>query len=304
MAQKDLAEKGLERHNAIFADILNGGVFGGEQAIDPNALHDMDTQVSYYDGTKLRELRRDVVKLLDDEVLHLACIGLENQSSPDPDMPFRVIGYDGANYEAQCDRGGKHYPVITLVVYFNYKRTWKGPLTLGEAVTVSPRFKPLFHDYGINLISVADMTREQVNRFKSDFKVVADFFVQKKQTNHYEPPKGIKLDHPTDTLRMLDTFGHTNFGAAFNLDDPEGVPDNMYDIVKEFENKGIQKNAADNLGTISQCLISQLEQRFPDFPDNLKDSIRNMTDLKKLTTLTFNAGAAHSLDEIARQLAV
>ena len=300
MAQKDLAEKGLERHNAIFADILNGGVFGGEQAIDPNALHDMDTQVSFYDGTKLRELRRDVVKLLDDEVLHLACIGLENQSSPDPDMPFRVIGYDGANYEAQCYRGGKHYPVITLVVYFNYKRTWKGPLTLGEAVTVSPRFKPLFRDYGINLISVADMTREQVNRFKSDFKVVADFFVQKKQTNHYEPPKGIKLAHPTDTLRMLDTFGHTNFASAFNLDDPEGVPDNMYDIVNEFKKRGTEETTH----TQAQYLISTLEQRFPDFPDSLKNSIRQVTDSKKLIELSFNAGSAHSLDEIARQLAV
>ena len=92
---------------------------------------------------------------------------------------------------------------------------------------------------------------------------------------------------------------------GFNKTPKEGT---MYDIVGEFEKKGIeigkQKADAEALGIMSQCLIAHLEQRFPNFPDNLKDRIKNMTDLKKLATFIFNAGAAHSLDEIARQLAV
>ena len=86
----------------------------------------------------------------------------------------------------------------------------------------------------------------------------------------------------------------------------------MYDIVKEFENKGIdkgidigiQKNAADNLDTLSQLLISTLEQRFPGFPDNLKTAIKHESDIKRIGGLLVSAGTTPSPEEFAKQLAV
>ena len=33
--------------------------------------------------------------------LRLACVGFENQTSSDSDMPLRVIAYDGMEYQAQ-----------------------------------------------------------------------------------------------------------------------------------------------------------------------------------------------------------
>ena len=33
--------------------------------------------------------------------IRIACVGLENQTRPDPDMPLRVIGYDGVEYRAE-----------------------------------------------------------------------------------------------------------------------------------------------------------------------------------------------------------
>ncbi len=82
----------------------------------------------------------------------------------------------------------------------------------------------------------------------------------------------------------------------------------MYDIVGEFEKKGIeigkQKATAEYFGIQAQCLISDLERRFPDFPDDLKERIRRVTDANKLIKLAFCAGSARSPEEIARQLEV
>ncbi len=74
----------------------------------------------------------------------------------------------------------------------------------------------------------------------------------------------------------------------------------MYDIVGEFEKKGIEKYA----GIQTQCLISTLEQRFPGFPDNLKDRIKKVTDANKMFDLIACAALAKSPEEIARQLEV
>ena len=78
----------------------------------------------------------------------------------------------------------------------------------------------------------------------------------------------------------------------------------MYDIVGEFEEKGRQKATAEALGTLSPLLISTLEQRFSGIPDSLKESIGKVTDVKRMGTLLVSAGAARSLEEFAKQLAV
>ena len=50
--------------------------------------------------------------------IRLACVGFENQTQADPDMPLRVMSYDGAEYRAQLAKAGSRYPVVTLVLYF------------------------------------------------------------------------------------------------------------------------------------------------------------------------------------------
>ena len=78
------------------------------------------------------------------------------------------------------------------------------------------------------------------------------------------------------------------------------VTQSTQQLVEKLHQEGMQKS----VGTLSQFLISALEQRFPDFPDNLKASIRQVTDIKRLGELTLFAGTAHSPEEFARQMAV
>ena len=78
------------------------------------------------------------------------------------------------------------------------------------------------------------------------------------------------------------------------------VTQSTLQLIEELRQKGRQEFS----GTMSQRLISKLEHRFPDFPDSLKDRIRQVTDANKMFDLIDCAASAHSPEEFAKQLAV
>ena len=101
MGEKDIAEKVLEDYNDVFADIVNVLLFQGEQIVKPEQLEDKTLRSSYKADGKLREIVRDVGKNWNQDTIRIACLGIENQTDSDADMPLRVISYDGAEYRAQ-----------------------------------------------------------------------------------------------------------------------------------------------------------------------------------------------------------
>ncbi len=96
MAEKDIAEKTFMSLNDVFADIFNVLVFNGKQIIVPDLLEEI-TAVSQYkaDADKFHEQERDTVKLWKGHEVNLILAGIENQTQPDRDMPFRIIGDAG-----------------------------------------------------------------------------------------------------------------------------------------------------------------------------------------------------------------
>ncbi|MGM9928888.1 MAG: hypothetical protein ACI35P_13155 [Bacillus sp. (in: firmicutes)] len=42
---------------------------------------------------------------------------------------------------------------------------------------IPPEFEEFVNDYKINLFEIAYLTREQIDMFQSDFRIVADYFV-------------------------------------------------------------------------------------------------------------------------------
>ena len=108
MGQKDITEKVLEDYNDVFADIINGLLFDGVQEIKPEALENttIHTQYKAEDG-KVHELERDIAKYWKEEKVELAICGIENQSKVEKNMPFRIVGYDGAAYRSQLQQERK-----------------------------------------------------------------------------------------------------------------------------------------------------------------------------------------------------
>ena len=219
MGQKDITQKNFEAYNDVFSDIVNGTLFDGREVIKPEALVDAMAKSQYKaDDNVIHEQERDVAKYWTDKncYIRLALLGVENQLAIDMDMPLRVIGYDGSSYRDEMNQdkivideatGKKHkirherYPVITIVLYFG-KTPWKKPLSLYDVLKISDDLKPFVNDYKINLIDVPRLTGEQVEKFTSDFQIIADYFVQLNESNDYVP-KEKTIKHADSFLKLM-----------------------------------------------------------------------------------------------------
>ena len=253
MGEMDVTEKILESYNDVFADIVNVLLFRGEPVIKADELVDQSPRAAYKADGKIREIERDVAKRWMKSNIRIACIGFENQTEPDGDMPLRVYGYDGAEYRAQLlkeNQGKPRYPVVTLVLYFGYRKHWDKATTLYESVNVPDLFKPYVSDVKINLFEIAYLTREQVRLFRSDFRIVADYFVQKRENGDYIPSSE-KLHHVQETLQLLSVMTNDHrFEEACNDDLEKGEVHNMCDVLDRAERRGAEakaKEAAINL---------------------------------------------------------
>lgn len=245
MAEKDITEKILLSYADVFADVVNGLLFKGEQVVKPEELVDQAPRAIYKADGKTREVERDVAKRWLKNNIRIACIGFKNETEPDPDMPLRVFNYDGAEYRTQLlkeNLKNPRYPVVTLVLYFGYKKHWDTPLSLHEAVTIPERFKPFVTDLKINLFEIAYLTDEELAYFHSDFRVVADYFVQKQRNGDYIPSRE-KLQHVEAVLQLLSVMTEdTRFEEVLNETDgsDEGGVNNMCDVLDRVEAKGMK----------------------------------------------------------------
>lgn len=245
MGQKDISEKILEAYNDVFSDIVNVLLFDGQEVLKAEELEDQAPRTAYKVDGKYREIERDVAKRWKNKNIRVACIGMENQTEADGDMPLRVIGYDGAEYRSQLNSNSQasRYPVVTLVLYFGYKKHWDQPFTLHECLNIPDEFRPFVSDYRINIFEIAYLSKEQVNLFKSDFKIVADYFVQKQETGDYVGNHET-LVHVQETLSLMSTMtGDYRFEKVLSFEnDMEGAGiKTMCDVLDRIEERGIEK---------------------------------------------------------------
>ena len=248
MAQKDASEKILEAYNDVFSDIVNVLLFKGKPVLSVNDLEDQAPRSYYKADGRLHELERDVAKRWKNGSLRVACIGFENQTASDPDMPLRVIGYDGAEYRVQlANKQKEFYPVVTMVLYFGYERHWSGQTTLKERLSIPEELDPYVNDYRINLFEIAFMEPKEVELFQSDFRAVADYFVQMQQNGDYKP-KPQDLIHVQETLQLLSIMTNDHrFEEVYNevSDGQKGEIRNMCDVLDRVENKGRAEGRAE-----------------------------------------------------------
>lgn len=249
MGTKDITEKTLEAYNDVFADIVNVLLFNGKQVVMEDELEEDAPRSHYKADGKMHEMERDVAKFWKKQNVRIAFYGFENQTGPDRYMPPRVIGYDGTAYRAQLfdtDENGKPksvYPVVTLVLYFGTEH-WKHPLTLFDSMDIPEELKPFINDYRLNLFEIAYLSDGQAEMFKSDFRYVADYFIQKRKNKRYIPAPGT-VKHVHETLELLNALtGDARFEDACRLlkGDEKTMREALLDrMEEEFMEKGIEK---------------------------------------------------------------
>ncbi len=248
MGQKDITEKLLEDYNDVFADIINGLIFNGEQRILPESLENIQVHSQYKaeDG-KVHELERDVAKYWKDKKVELAICGIENQSSVEKNMPFRIIGYDGASYRSQLlEKRKEILPVMTIVLYFGTNRHWYGKKNIKGLMKIPEELNDYINDYEMKVFEIAWLTEAEINRFHSDFKIVANFFVQKRKNKNYIPDDPTEIRHVDEVLKLLQVMtGDERYQMIFNR--KKGVH-SMCDVAERLEKMGIEKGLKQGVG--------------------------------------------------------
>ena len=218
LGEKDILEKKLLMFNDIFATFVNGIMFDGEQVVKEDELLDVPSWSQYKgDDSRHRFQDRDVVKLWKKQGIVISLIGIENQDIPDEDMVFRILSYDGASYRTQLAEKASRkrrnfesaknieieeksdiFPVITFVIYYG-EEEWKHKITLCERLKLEGTITKYVSDYMDNLIDLKQMTEDDINKFKKDFRLLADYLVN--GSNHTS--ESTELNHPEEICEFI-----------------------------------------------------------------------------------------------------
>lgn len=247
MGEIDITQGRLEEYADVFADICNVLMFNGEPIVLPEQLFETGRTSQYKaDDGSIHQEDRDIAKYWQEGHVKISLVGLENQVNKIDYMPRRIIGYDGASYRSQLlgDKPYEKYPVITLVLYFGLTH-WDKPTSLFEELTISDKIRPFVNDYKINLFEIAFLKPEQVQMFKSDFREVADYFVQKRANKEYIPSKRT-LKHVDEILKFLSAMSGDDRFVSVKISREKGVV-TMCDIVDGFVSQGDAR-------TLVQCV--------------------------------------------------
>lgn len=291
MGEKDKVEKTLEAYNDVFADIVNVLLFNGTDEVKEDDLTDDTVHSIFKTDGKIRSQERDVAKFWKNCNVRIALYGFENQTKIDSDMPLRIMGYDGVSYKRQVLKKDKkkkeqktnkeRYPVVTLVLYFGFRR-WKKPRNLLEAIKVPEKLKPFVSNYNINIFEIAYLSDEQVNMFKSDFRIVADYFVQKRKYKKYVPSKQV-IKHVEEILHMMRILtGDKDYEIAEKLIDLKGESITMdtwlHDTI-EKERKDAEKKTEKKVRI--ETLYSLMQKGILTIQQVAKEMGMSLTKLKK-----------------------
>ena len=243
MGEKDITEKILEDYNDVFADIINGLLFDGVQEIKPEALENTNVHAQYKaEDDKVHELERDIAKYWKDEKVELAICGIENQSIVEKNMPFRIIGYDGSAYRNQLQQERrKMLPVVTIVLYFGTDRHWNSRKKIKELMEIPRCLDTYVNDYQMHVFEVAWLTEEQISHFHSDFKVVANFFVQKRKNKDYIPDDPTEIKYVDEVLKLLSVMTGDRDYEKVICDEMKGQVKSMCDVAERLKNIGRQE---------------------------------------------------------------
>ena len=156
-------------------------------------------------------------------------------------MPLRVIAYDGASYRSQMlKKQQKDFcKVITLVLHFGNRR-WKGNKELQEIIKKQSGEEDRFQNYKLNVFDIAYLTEEQVKMFRSDFGIIADYFVKRRKgykiIENHQPIK-----HVDEMLKFMKIFAEDDRFLKLDLKRDEKGEITMCTILDAAEQRGYSR---------------------------------------------------------------
>ncbi len=244
MAQKDLNEKLLEEYNDVFADIFNVLLFEND-FVKENNLESGPTESVYktVQGDAAAQ-RRDIMKKYKENHFCICSLGIENQTTVDFTMPVRVMGYDYGTYKGMLANAKSISPVTTIVLNFGDTR-WNAAKSLHEMMKLPEELKPYVENYKIRVYDIAFLSDNIIEKFTSDFKVIAKFF-KDKRLGRIDSLKNsdMKIYHVGAVLDFFSVFTKDNryreaFTEKFQQSEQKGDTVNMCEMLQSLIDEGI-----------------------------------------------------------------
>ena len=306
MGQKDITEKVLEEHNDVFADIINGLLFDGNQEVKPEALENTTVHAQYKaEDDQIHELERDITKYWKEEEVELAICGIENQSTVEKNMPFRVIGYDGMAYRGQLqEKRKKVLPVVTVVLYFGTERHWNSKKNIKSLMEIPEGLDKFVNDYSMQVFEIAWLAEAEIERFQSDFRIVANFFVKKRKNKDYIPDDPTEIKHIDEVLKLLQVMtGDNRYKEMFRK---KKEVHSMCDVAERLEKMGIAKGI--ELGREEEKKASRVEfilrvlEMKGTVDEKIRKRIEEEQDVDLLDNWLTNALKANTVQEFEQEL--
>ena len=97
--------------------------------------------------------------------------------------------------------------------------------------------KPFVNDYRVNVFEVPRLTAEQVGQFKSDFRIVADYFVQMGRDEDYEPPRQT-IEHVDAVLKLMSALTRDHRFEETQSEFRKGEAVTMLSVLDKVEARG------------------------------------------------------------------
>ncbi len=276
MADKDLNEKLLEDYNDVFADIYNTLVFG-TSFLEEGKLESGSTESIYKaEHGEAKNQFRDVYKKYKENCLSICSLGIENQTESDDEMPVRIMGYDYGSYRQMLKNDSVLYPVTTIVLNFGNQK-WSSAKSLHEMMRLPEELKPYIEDYKIRVYDIAFLSDNVIEKFTSDFKVIAKFFKQRRMGCHHKLlEEKTPIRHVEAILDFLTVFTKDNqyriqYHEHIKAMKEKGEEVCMCEVVDYFIEKGISRGMSQGL----KALIDTMRPYISDVAQLHKMIVQN-----------------------------
>ena len=117
------------------------------------------------------------------------------------------------------------------------------------------------NDYKIHVIEIAWLTEKQLSLFKSDFGIVANFFVQKRKNKNYVPDDKREIQHVDAVLKLLSviTKDDSYRNILYDKDGNEAEVKTMCEVAERLKNEGKSEGCEETRRIIVENMLKENE---------------------------------------------
>ena len=131
-----------------------------------------------------------------------------------------------------------------------------------------------------NLYEIAFLTPEKVKLFRSDFRYVADYLVQKRMTNDYKPSADL-LQHVDETLKLMSVLTDDRRFEEVIEELPGKGGASMCTVLDKVENKGREEGKLEGMIQVYYKELhysaDQIAKKLDAPVDQIQEIIRKLT---------------------------